>query len=272
MCTETRDAFIMTKLMFADACGIHGSQDISFSEWMRYRDDLKAAALFVIYYRKIRTAWLKTKRDYIDPEDAVSTVLQYLVKNVPIIEANPSRYAEAYVYKVAFNALMSLGLGKKKQWFYDNREEFPVDDEDRSDIFEDRKADIDRNIFSREVQKLIDTLTDEQIEVLNGILERKAVCDRKRKDAVLKELRSIFKGVKAEKEERKLTFGDIYKNDDCIESAVVILPNGKRAVYYGETVTLPNGLTRVVLFGEDRDYRIALSKASKLIVEDVEWY
>ena len=74
----------------------------------RPSDDLRAAALYVQFYEQITLAWYKVRSFYTPEEDGVSTMLQYLHKNVPIIEADPKRYSSKYIYQVAFNCLYCI--------------------------------------------------------------------------------------------------------------------------------------------------------------------
>ena len=57
-----------------------------------------------------------------DECEAVSTVLQYLLKNVPKIENNRKRYSSSYIYQVSFNCIRSLHWRKRDR----NRNEYEV--------------------------------------------------------------------------------------------------------------------------------------------------
>ena len=91
----------------------------TYWEWMLIPDELKAAALYVQFYDTITLAWSKTRKPFIEEDIAVSTVLQYLVKNVDIIKKNRSRFTSNYIYKVTFNALYPLGrIQRDIDFFY----------------------------------------------------------------------------------------------------------------------------------------------------------
>ncbi len=85
----------------------------NYWEWMLISDDLKAVALYVNFYDQITLAWEKTKKPFIEEENAVSTLMQYLLKNVALIEKSKNRYTPNYMYKVAFNAFYPLGRIKR---------------------------------------------------------------------------------------------------------------------------------------------------------------
>jgi len=81
---------------------------LSFDEWSALADDSKAAALYVQFYDQITLAWFKTRSFYTTEEDGVSTCLQYLMKNVPVIKAKPERFSASYVYRVAYNCMYCI--------------------------------------------------------------------------------------------------------------------------------------------------------------------
>lgn len=91
----------------------------TYWEWMLIPDDLKAAALYAQFYNSITLAWSKTQRSFIEEEVAVSTFMQYLIKNVEIIKQNRKRFTPNYLYKVAFNAFYPLGrIQRDIDYFY----------------------------------------------------------------------------------------------------------------------------------------------------------
>ena len=99
-------AFYETKICFTEAIGY--TRPLSWEEWMKIRSDHKAAALFVQFYADIYGAWNKTKSFYTLEEDGVSTMMQYLQKNVSLIENCENKFRPAYIYKVAFNCLYCI--------------------------------------------------------------------------------------------------------------------------------------------------------------------
>lgn len=84
------------------------TKPLSYVEWVSLPDDHKAAALFVQYFDQIELAWYKAKSLFTSEEDGVYTVMQYLMKNVEIIKANPKRFTPAYIYRVAYNCLYCI--------------------------------------------------------------------------------------------------------------------------------------------------------------------
>lgn len=98
------------------------SKPLSFDEWSALSDDSKAAALYVQFYDQISLAWYKTRSFYTPEEDGVSTCLQYLMKNVPVIAENPARFTASYVYRVAYNCMYCICHDIKK-----DRERFELE-------------------------------------------------------------------------------------------------------------------------------------------------
>lgn len=92
--------------------GFENSQyPLPYDIWMELPDDRKAAVLFVQWYDTIMLAWYKQHNIYAEEDTAVETMLQYLIKNVPIMESDPKRYSVRYVYKVAYNCLYCVREG-----------------------------------------------------------------------------------------------------------------------------------------------------------------
>lgn len=85
----------------------------NYWEWMLIPDDLKAAALYEKFYDTITLAWSKTQKPFVEEETAVSTLMQYLIKNVEIIREDRKRFTPNYLYKIAFNAFYPLGRIKR---------------------------------------------------------------------------------------------------------------------------------------------------------------
>ena len=100
------DAFTTTCLMFSNYLGFRNR--LSYTDWVSLPKDSKVPALFVGFYDEIKLANFKRHRNYSDDTLSVETVIQYLTKNVPMIEADSSRYNPKYIYRVAYNCIGSL--------------------------------------------------------------------------------------------------------------------------------------------------------------------
>ena len=87
---------------------INYTRPYSYEEWIALPEDHKCVALYIQYFDQIILAWYKTKSFYASEEEGVETVLQYLNKNVPILEANEKKFNERYIYRVAYNCLYKI--------------------------------------------------------------------------------------------------------------------------------------------------------------------
>lgn len=103
--------FIQTRNMFREYLSRY-SKNPSYYEWKNADPDDKASLLFVTFFKEITLAWDKAVVScgivYISQDDAVSTVLQYLMKNVSKINSDENRYTANYIYQICYNCLLSL--------------------------------------------------------------------------------------------------------------------------------------------------------------------
>lgn len=103
--------FVQTKNMFREYLSGY-SKSPNFDEWNSAANDDKAALLYVTFYQEITLAWYNAVNAngvvHVTQEDGVSTVMQYLMKNVSKISEDQSRYTAKYIYKVCYNCLLSL--------------------------------------------------------------------------------------------------------------------------------------------------------------------
>ncbi|MBO4542830.1 MAG: hypothetical protein J5725_06555 [Bacteroidales bacterium] len=108
--------FVQTKKLFRDYLSGY-PKNPTFEEWRDADPDDKAALLFVTFYQEITLAWYNAVVSkgviYVSQEDGVSTVLQYLMKNVTYISGDSKRYTPEYIYTVAYKCLLSLWQTRK---------------------------------------------------------------------------------------------------------------------------------------------------------------
>ena len=115
---SSSNQFYVTRDLFREY--IHYDGPLSYEDWCNLPQDHKAAALYVEFFDTITFVWYKIKASYSTEEDGVAEVLQYLDKNVPLIEANPTKYHEKYIYRVCFNCLDCLcqdPINKYRRWY-----------------------------------------------------------------------------------------------------------------------------------------------------------
>lgn len=103
--------FIQTRNMFREYLSGYPKY-LTYNDWLAADDDDKAALLYVYFYKEVTLAWYNavTSKNivFITQEDGISTVLQYLMKNVSKISDDPDRFSAQYIYRVCYNCLLSL--------------------------------------------------------------------------------------------------------------------------------------------------------------------
>lgn len=132
-------AFHDTRNFFIELTGY--KKPLTFEEWQQKPDDFKSGLLFIQFYNEITLAWDKADSlDFGDDNEGVSTVLQYLEKQVrqtlyylkadptkkaPVefrrnnpdevveverrtIEENPQKFSGGYIYRIAYNCLYCI--------------------------------------------------------------------------------------------------------------------------------------------------------------------
>ena len=259
---------------------------ITFEEWFTLPDSHKAAALFINFYNQITLAWTKAKADFTEDEDGLSTVMQYLMKNVPIIETNPNKYSETYIYRVAYNCMACLRRNKTdvarckecvSEW---HSKDSCYGGSDESSYFDfigmDELAD-KLHLAADILYDLYGELDRDEKAVINNILKgtRLTKKSKERESEIYTTLRYAFRRFAADFATPSLicnNFADVLKYDDLIESAVVIMRDGTKAVYCGEKRISPNSKTEIVFFGPTQDYVMPINLTYDLEVVEVEMY
>lgn len=166
------NAFNETRNLFITGTGY--TRPLSYEEWIMIPSEHKAAVLFVQFYDQITLAWYKTKSFFVLEEDGVSTMLQYLVKNVPLIESDPKRFKPAYIYKVAYNCLYCISHDIKRDIErYENEvSNIVMSGEDQLDLFDTvvGKSDIYDEILKQEFWAVIENMGLKTQKVINHLL------------------------------------------------------------------------------------------------------
>lgn len=82
---------------------------LSFQSWVSIQDtEMQVAILYCQFYDQITLAWYKARADFVPDEEGVSCVLQYLLKNVPIISDSEDKFNPAYIYRISYNCMDCL--------------------------------------------------------------------------------------------------------------------------------------------------------------------
>lgn len=264
-----------------------GYEPLSYEEWLSVDDQYKAAALYVTFFDQITLAWSKAKSFYVLDEDGVSEMMKYLIKNTPIIIADRKKYSPAYIYKVAYNCLycISRDIKRDRLAYENNVPQYVQFGDDVLDLF-DTICDSDEmqdTISKKQFWSLVDKQKWDVKAIIVKILEGGSLpagIPMKRRAEIMEELKETFASYKPlfynepdEVEEHKLTFVDVIRNDSKVASAVVELPNGESAVYYGQKWYNAEGkISKIEFFGPTRDYLVPIKQALTFKVTDIEFY
>lgn len=287
MCSET--PFYATRSLFRAAVGY---EPLSYEEWLSIDDQYKAAALYVTFFDQITLAWSKAKSFYVHDEDGVSEMMKYLVKNTPIIAASKKKYSPAYIYKVAYNCLycISRDIKRDRLAYENNVPQYVQHGDDFLDLFdtvcdpEDITKLINKKTFWNKVDNVVENAAWDVKAMMNKIMQGGSLpagIPMKRRADIMEELKATFAAYKSmfydeaeqSDDDKTLTFADILRNDDNIASAVVELPNGESAVYYGQKWYNAEGkISKIEFFGPTKDYLVPAKQALTFKVTDVELY
>lgn len=143
------NAFAETRNLFTIAT--HYVKPLSFEEWAKIPRSQMSAVLFVQYYDEITLAWYKTKSFYALDEDGVSTICQYLEKNVDIILSNPVRFTSNYIYKVAYNCLYCIchDIKRDKDRAENEVSNLVSNGEDELDLFDTIRTESAEDVYDK---------------------------------------------------------------------------------------------------------------------------
>ena len=287
------EEFFKAKNMFTAALNIESK--LSFEEWMKLPDDYKAAALYVNFFDNITMAYAKCADLCVDENDALSTLLQYLEKNVAIIMEHPERYKPAYIFTVSKNAMSPLRRIQKNRdrvtyvkspeindTWNSQRISGPTIEDGINCAFayledpDQTPIDDDRDYIRDEIDTIIGKLDKTTLSVIDHLiynvkLGKKGTLNYNKIVADLKKLLIRYKDELTP--EHHTIFADIIDCEEIIESAVVEMRDRTQAVYLGEKrVSNVTGKTEYVFFGPEQDYVISEQLAKDLRVISTELY
>lgn len=184
---------------------INYTKPYSYEEWVSLPEDHKTVALYIQYFNEIILAWYKTKSFYASEEEGVETVLQYLNKNVPILEANEKKFNERYIYRVAYNCLYCIShdrLIDKARYELETSNICATSDGEINifDMVEDGNASFEFDLSDRAIRSKFWEIVDsdpDMAALVNNILNGERLGFRgKRKEAAMENLKSkleVFK-------------------------------------------------------------------------------
>lgn len=169
--------FGATLKMFEDFIGYN--EPLSYDEWVAAPEDHKVAILYVQFYDQISLAWYKLRTDAAIEEECVEEVIQYLMKNVSVIESNPSRFKPGYIYKICYNCIYCKsidpykGQTAKTSWYNNTSSQYIMTGEgEELDVFDtiDGGEDADNVLLSEHFWSTIEDMGEETLSVVSKLL------------------------------------------------------------------------------------------------------
>ena len=173
--SANNDQFVRTRNMFREH--LSGSpKNPTYEEWLEVDYDDKACSLFVKFYQEITLAWysavISSGIVYISQEDGVSTVLQYLMKNVDYIINDKNRYSTEYIYQVCYNCLLSLWRTRSTEMKRSGLEiSNELDPATKSAMYGDRFSDKSLNLWDLVPSEDDDIETQQTKEAIWNIID-----------------------------------------------------------------------------------------------------
>lgn len=172
----SQSCFYQTRAMFRNY--LNYEKPLSYQEWLSVDDDDKAAVLYVQFFEQITLAWYKLKTKAAIEEECVSEVLMYLVKNVPIIKENSSRFKPSYIYRVAYNCIYCKsmdpynGQTAKTSWYNNTTSQYVQSGDDIIDIFDTISDNEDMDAIScrEDFWNTIEEMGDDALAVVDQLL------------------------------------------------------------------------------------------------------
>ena len=163
-----------TMKLLRNYTGLTANQPLDYDEWMNLPSTHKSAALYVMFFNEITLAYYKSKSYYSPEEDNVSIVLQYLEKNVPILEKDKKRYSPKYIYRIAYNCMycQSRDIKKDLERYENEISNKVISGGEEFDLFDyvGDNSSIESTIFRENFWKIIESMGDEVGSVVENLL------------------------------------------------------------------------------------------------------
>lgn len=272
--------FYETKTRYVSATNCE--YPISFEDWLKLPDDKKAAALYVNFFETIVLAYIKSTATCVEEQDLLSTLLQYLVKNVPVIKKDKRKYNGNYIYRVSYNAMAALrrfkGANERIDHYAPRYVQTKDGDEwDTFEIIEDERRPMTEQLEFAidEIHAILAKSDATEIAVINHLLYDKKLSKRAeaRYDEIVATLRGLLSKYKRDLlPDADIKFFDVIRHKELLESATVIMRDGEKAVFLGEIRKSDiNSKTEYVFVGANRDYVLPEKVAGELrVVEEIQ--
>jgi hypothetical protein len=258
------------------------STDKSFTIWNSLPHNLKAPALYVMYYDQILLWYNKLNTASTPETEIISGLLcKFMLNTVDIItvdKCNPK-----YMNIVIKNTLLSLiDVSYRRSIFADTQPLPDVYDNNDYDgcnyghfpsPYDERHC-VENSIISKKVSQILDNFDSfsphakKVIEYYTGYKKSLSKDTIKHLPEVMREIRDAFAepGMFINSKPECNTFEDVLLYEDMIEKAIITMKDGREAYYEGEKEIFPNGRTSYILYSGRKRYVIPRAKAKNYSV------
>lgn len=248
---------------------------ITYTEWYDLPDHLKPSALYVTFYNPIMATIIKLQNIQLSEPDMVSKIMDRFMKITNYIKNNPQVYKASVITHWVKQALFENDRDSNRKRSAYKKEcvsniEIDKDTHKEYDIFETIPSAHENDPLIGKALKdtrkiLAELLASKDADLLRAIMlilnptqrngkKKEIPHDFRRKyPAKLAELRQILAEPASYYYDIHLdcdTFQDVINNEDLIDTATVILPDGTEAVYYGEKKKTGNNAIRYTFVSE----------------------
>lgn len=262
---------------------------LTFAQWCELPEQFKAAALYVSFYPAIVAGvcnyFAYSSAKEVRSDEIISAILCQLMQSIERIKKDSASYKYGLFYTIAIRATARVYRHKEYLWTYKMiddpvivyNDEYVDNFYGKSEIIPDPSDDWQNNALET-VSRILNDLIIEDADIrialryLTG--QQRKIRDRihRKIPEILAELRSTLRPY-ADVFDIHLdctTFEDVINNDELIDSAVVIMPDGTKAVYNHVKRVDGRGTIRYEFMGPEFDYVIVHKNALGLRVESVE--
>lgn len=266
---------------------------ITYTEWMKLPSDQKAVALYINFYYYIESMAAKfILKMGISEEDILSTLmLAFIRRTVKSIEESPDKYNAAFIAASVRNVIIDLWRCSKDTENVLIRTDLQADDSDDMDKlsvfdnlegpgYDDECGVLKDRMITMVSQSLKDnypSFDKDTKTIINHLMRGKKLTPRLKNKArkVFPKLRKLLKNpsyyINISLDCK--TFEDVIICKDLILSATVIMPDGERATWCGDSIIHKNGYrygyTHHLFYRNETTYSMAFASARDLEVTNI---
>lgn len=280
-----KDQFIETRNRYRESMP-NVQFPVTYTEWMELPEDQKVPAIFVSFFDLILSTVGRMNNINISEEDMISAITYVLLKQgIKNITGHPEKYTGGYIRTIVKRAVMEYErIQSDSIHNKHNTSNIQVDDLGTEyDLFEQLIADDYEDNPMK--QKALDLMSDiiynrpeltTDLKVVERVLLKHRaipVAYKYKLATILTELRELLEEPASYITDIRIdcrTFQDVILCENLIESAVVEMLDGSKAIYLGEKLIKRRNSINYVFMGATKDYIVPHNKAIQLRVLEIE--